>query len=113
VRRDGQRLRDVLEAIAAIERYTKGGRSAFDADELVQVWCLKHVEIVGEALGRLSDGFKRAHPELPWREASAMRNQLAHGYFQVDWLQVWNVVERDLPVLKQAAVRLLAELGES
>lgn len=112
MRRDAQRLRDVLEAIAAIERHTAGGRRAFDADELVRVWCLKHVEIVGEALGRLSEEFKRDHPELPWRDASAMRNQLVHGYFQVDWAQVWNVVERNLPALKQLASRLLGELGE-
>lgn len=41
-----------------------------------------------------------------------MRNQLVHGYFQVDWAQVWNVVERNLPALKQLAIRLLGELGE-
>jgi uncharacterized protein with HEPN domain len=112
VRRDAQRLRDVLEAVAAIERHTAGGRAAFDADELVRVWCLKHIEIIGEALGRLSDEFKLTHSDLPWREATAMRNQLVHGYFQVDWTQVWNVVERDLPALKGAATRLLSELGD-
>jgi uncharacterized protein with HEPN domain len=112
VRRDAQRLRDVLEAVAAIERHTGGGRVAFDGDELIRIWCLKHIEIVGEALGRLSSEFKGAHSELPWREAAAMRNQLVHGYFQVDWAQVWNVVERDLPQLKAAALKLLAELGE-
>jgi uncharacterized protein with HEPN domain len=101
----------VLDAVAAIERHTVGGRAAFDADELVQVWCLKHIEIIGEALGRLSPEFKQAHPELPWREAAGMRNQLVHGYFQVDWTQVWNVVERNLPGLKRVVVELLAELG--
>lgn len=111
MRRDAQRLRDVLDAIAAIERHTTGGWAAFDADELVQVWCLKHIEIIGEALGRLSPEFKLAHPRLPWREAAAMRNQLVHGYFQVDWTQVWNVVERNLPGLKEGVVELLAELG--
>jgi uncharacterized protein with HEPN domain len=112
VRRDAQRLRDVLEAVAAIERHTLGGRPAFDADELVRFWCLKHIEIIGEALGRLSDPFKAAHPDLPWREAAATRNQLVHGYFQVDWAQVWNVVDHDLPELKRAVELLLQEEGE-
>ena len=112
MRRDAHRLRDVLEAVAAIERPSRGGRPAFDADELVRVWCLKHIEIIGEALARLSDAFKGAHPDLPWREAAAMRNQLVHGYFQVDWAQVWNVVDHDLPALKRAAERLLQEEGE-
>jgi uncharacterized protein with HEPN domain len=108
VRRDVERLRDILEAIAAIERHTSAGRESFDRDELVRVWCLKHVEIVGEALSRLSNEFKASHPELPWRQAAAMRNQLIHGYFQVDFIQVWNVVALDLPALKQEVERLLA-----
>jgi uncharacterized protein with HEPN domain len=102
----------VLEAVAAIERHTRGGRPAFDSNELVRFWCLKHIEIIGEALGRLSDTFKTAHPDLPWREAAAVRNQLVHGYFQVDWAQVWNVVDHDLPALKRAIERLLQEEGE-
>jgi uncharacterized protein with HEPN domain len=107
VRRDEERLRDVLEAIEAVERHTSESRTRFDEEELVRVWCLKHVEIVGEALSRVSAEYKAAHPELPWRQAAAMRNQLIHGYFQVDWNQVWNVVRHDLPVLKRAIVQLL------
>ena len=107
MRRDRQRLQDVLEAIAAIERHAGGDRAAFDGDELVRVWCLKHVEIIGEALSRLTPEFRQAHPELPWRAAAAMRNQLVHGYFQVDWNLVWNVVERDLPNMKRAVTAAL------
>jgi len=35
VRDDGERLRDILEAIAQIERYLSSGREEFDASELV------------------------------------------------------------------------------
>jgi uncharacterized protein with HEPN domain len=108
VRRDIERLRDILEAIAAIERHTAAGRENFDRDELVRVWCLKHIEIAGEALSRLSKEFKAFHPELPWRQGAAMRNQLVHGYFQIDWNQVWNVVANDLPGLKHQVERLLS-----
>jgi uncharacterized protein with HEPN domain len=108
VRRDEERLRDVLEAIDAVNRHAAAGRAHFDADELVRVWCLKHIEIVGEALPRVTPEFKAAHPELPWRAAAAMRNQLIHGYFQVDWNQVWNVVERELPSLRSHIQRLLS-----
>jgi uncharacterized protein with HEPN domain len=31
-----------------------------------------------------------------------MRNAVIHGYFQVDWEEVWNVVERDLEPLRKA-----------
>jgi uncharacterized protein with HEPN domain len=42
-----------------------------------------------------------------------MRNQLIHGYFQVDWNQVWNVVERDLPSLRDHVERLVAAAARS
>jgi uncharacterized protein with HEPN domain len=48
VRLDRERLQDILEAIEAIERYTSAGREEFDRNELVRVWCLHHIEIIGE-----------------------------------------------------------------
>jgi uncharacterized protein with HEPN domain len=36
VRRPAERLRDILEAIARIERHTRRGRAAFEKDELIQ-----------------------------------------------------------------------------
>jgi uncharacterized protein with HEPN domain len=33
-----ERLRDILEAIASIERYAARGRQAFESDELIQNW---------------------------------------------------------------------------
>lgn len=104
MRRDLERLQDT---IAAIERYTREGRQTFDADELVQVWCLRHIEVLGEAASRLSDALRQRHPSVPWREIVAMRNLLIHGYFDVDWEEVWNVVERDLPNLKGQLQKIL------
>lgn len=41
-----------------------------------------------------------------------MRDKLIHDYFGVNLQLVWDVVDRDLPVLKQKIVRLLEALGE-
>jgi len=39
-----------------------------------------------------------------------MRNMLIHGHFDIDWEQVWNALERDLPGLRRALeVMLKAE----
>ena len=37
MRDPAERLRDMLDAIAAIDRYRDRGRTSFDADELLQV----------------------------------------------------------------------------
>ena len=44
-----ERIRDILEAIGRIERYATRGREAFEKDELIQSWFLRHLQIIGEA----------------------------------------------------------------
>lgn len=38
-----------------------------------------------------------------------MRNAVVHAYFQVDWEEVWNVVDRDLEPLRTAIAAIVAE----
>jgi uncharacterized protein with HEPN domain len=45
-----ERLRDILKAIAAIERYLDRGRATFEQDELLQGWFVRHLQIIGEVL---------------------------------------------------------------
>jgi uncharacterized protein with HEPN domain len=111
MRHDAERLQDVLDAIEAIERYTSSGRARFDADELVRVFCLHHIEVIGEAVSRLSQELRDRHPVAPWRNIVAMRNALVHGYFDVDWEAVWNVVERDLKPLRSAVEQIMRAEG--
>ena len=100
MRRDRQRLEDILEAIERIEKYASAGRATFDRDELVQTWVLHHLQIVGEAVRVLSDEIRSAHPDIPWAQIAAMRNILVHDYFGIDLEEVWAAVVRDLPQLK-------------
>jgi uncharacterized protein with HEPN domain len=58
--------------------------------------------IVGEAAKRMSDEFKAAHPDIPWRQMAGMRDILVHAYDHVDLDEVWRVVAEDLKELIQA-----------
>ena len=42
-----ERLLDILDAIAAIERHHVQERADFEHDELLQVWYLRHLQIIG------------------------------------------------------------------
>jgi uncharacterized protein with HEPN domain len=97
MRDDRERLRDILEAIARIEKYAARGRHAFEEDELVQTWIVHHMQIIGEAARKLSSDLRGRYPEVPWAEIIAMRNILVHDYFEADADEVWLAVERDLP----------------
>jgi len=103
----------MLEAITKIESYASRGRQAFEQDELIQTWVVHHLQLVGEAARRLSDGLRQAHPEVPWKEIVGMRHILVHDYFRVDLDEVWAAVERDLPVLRKGVEAILNSLGDA
>lgn len=107
MRGDHARLQDMLDAIAAIRRHTQGGRTTYDRDELVRVWVLHHLQIIGEAAARL-DPAGTAARTLPTASIVGMRNVLVHGYFQIDDELVWKVVEKELDSLEEQLRALLS-----
>ncbi len=112
MRFDQDRLYDILETIEAINRYALKGKAEFDRNELVQVWCLKHLEIIGEAVAKLSEKIRTQNPNIPWCQIIGMRNVPIHGYFDVNWNQVWNVVANELDPLHREVKKLLGKINE-
>ena len=47
MRDDRERLQDILKAIDHVLEKTRGGREAFNPDEMLQVWVLHHLQIIG------------------------------------------------------------------
>jgi len=107
VRDDLQRLRDIADAIEKIEKYTMGGREAFDREDWIQVWVVHHLQINGEAARGLSDAKKERLGDVPWRQVVGMRHILVHQYFEIDRDLVWSVVGEHLPLMKAAVMREL------
>jgi uncharacterized protein with HEPN domain len=103
---------DILDAIAAIERHPGQDKAAFERDELLQVWFLRHLQIIGEAARTLPEDVRALAPELPWSQIVGMRNILVHGYFDIDTDIVWDAATRDVPAIKPAVERLLRILEE-
>jgi uncharacterized protein with HEPN domain len=103
-------LRDILEAIAAIERHSGTDKAAFDQDELLQTWFLRHLQIIGEAARTLTAELRAEAANIPWSKIIGMRNVLVHGYFDIDVDIVWQAATRDIPELKLAVQQLLARL---
>ena len=75
---------------------------------------IRNLEIVGEAaqnIRRNYPDFVAHQPELPWSGAAAMRNALAHGYFDVDLEIAWRTVIQDVPPLSATVRSMLFGLG--
>jgi uncharacterized protein with HEPN domain len=107
LREQSERLLDILEAIERIEKYASQGREAFSQDELIQVWIVHHLQIIGEAAQSLDSKLKEAFPEIPWAKVIGMRNILVHQYFGIDTEIVWAVVQDELSTLKDRVKAML------
>jgi uncharacterized protein with HEPN domain len=109
VRDDRERLLDILEAGQRTAEIVAGGKSRFDEDDVVQDALIRRIEVIGEAASNVSDELKAAHPNIPWRRASATRNRTAHGYFDLDTGLIWEVADSDVPDLITQVQALLDE----
>jgi len=110
MRNPQERLRDIIEAIDQIMRYASRGRKAFEEDELVQNWVVRHLQILGEAARALPDSVKKSAPLVPWSKIIGMRHILVHDYFYIDAEVVWEVVEKDLPILRKQIEKVLEQM---
>lgn len=106
--RDKSRLEHILQAIERINRYTKGKTfDDFIADDMMYYAVVKNIEILGEASNMLTEEFRIAHPDTPWKQVNGMRNYIVHEYFQVDNTVVWDVIKHDLPVLEKQIIEYI------
>lgn len=101
----------MIEAIDRIERYAAQGREAFDRDELIQSWFIRHLQILGEAARALPDDIRQKAPDIEWRKITGMRHVLVHDYFGIDRNVVWATVKNELGPLKASLTSLLGNLA--
>lgn len=89
---DAARLLDMLTAARAVQSFVVNTTfNRYAADLLLRSAVERQVEIIGEAANGISEAFKLAHPEIPWRPITAQRHRLAHEYGQIDDALIWTV----------------------
>ena len=77
----------VIWTDAALEQFKQNGEK-IDA-------VVRNIEIIGEAAGCLTRDLKAKYPQVEWRFATATRNRLVHGYFDVDANKSWDTATSD------------------
>lgn len=102
------RLRDILDAAEEIRSFTQGmDLSTFAADARTVKAVLADFAVIGEAARHIPPEVAVAHPEVPWRAMTDMRNVVIHAYFNVEPAILWETVQNDLPKLTAAIERML------
>lgn len=102
-------LLHVLECIDAIRDYVSQGRRQFMNDRKTQKAVLRELQELSESTQRLGQATKTGHREIPWHDIAGFRNVLVHNYLGLDYSRVWDIVERDLPPLRNAIEAILKE----
>lgn len=67
----------------------------------------RSVQIVGEAAREVSQAFRDAHPDVPWRPIVAQRHILVHDYGEIQDEKIWRVATVHLPVLIAVITELM------
>ena len=94
-------IKDMITGINHIEQYCKGlSFDAFSSDFMIVEACLYNIQVIGEAASKLPEGIKKQYAQIPWSLLKGMRNRLIHEYFGTDLVLVWNVIVKELPMLK-------------
>lgn len=100
-------LKDILDAITAIERFVEGiNFEEFVSNDEKSSAVIRKFEIIGEATKALPEDFKKKYPEIPWKEMAGFRDKLIHFYFGIKYELVWRAIKNRLPQLKESIQRI-------
>jgi uncharacterized protein with HEPN domain len=97
---DRQRLFHILEAIKQIEIFTQNFNPNVFDNNLVRSACIFQLEIIGEAVNKISKKIKDKYQDIDWINITGLRNIIAHEYWGIDYSIVWSIISFELPKLK-------------
>ena len=95
-------LKDMKDVVDDVLSFAGGcSLEQFLNDKQKRMAIERGFEIVGEALGQL----RKINPTVAesftdWRAIIGFRNVLIHGYGQVDHEKTWDIVQSELPILR-------------
>ncbi len=101
-------IRDCCERIL---NYTAGIEDMWPSIPVVYDAVCRNLEIIGEAARRFDDAYRTAHPEIPWRAMTDVRNILIHTYDRISPDILVEVIRQDIPPLL-ASVKAILDARE-
>ena len=110
---DSVYLHHIIDAFVLIERYVDNvSHEEFLRNRLLQDGVIRQLEVMGEAARNLSEDLRSERPQIPWRQMIGLRNRMIHAYFNVDLQIIWEIVQGDIPDLKQKMKQILDAISE-
>lgn len=108
---DKIRLQHVVDSIEEIKTYLKDVEfEDFREHSMMKNACIRQLEIIGEACGKVSKEIREENPQIAWKSIVGVRNILIHKYFGVDDKVVWDILQGDLPILEPQIRKILEKI---
>lgn len=112
-------LRVSIEEIDLIEKMSAGIKSPQDFGQSLTGMtvfraCGMSIQYITENFikirNKVTADFFSSYKQVPWKAVFGMRNVIAHEYTDIDDEAVFNTIHNDMPVLKETAEKILADL---
>ncbi len=101
-------LSDILDAIQAIQDFTQGyDYESFVNDRKTRDAVVRNLEVIGEAVKKLSRSIKARYPQVEWRSIAGLRDVLIHDYFGVNYKEVWAIVTEKIQPLREEIEKII------
>jgi uncharacterized protein with HEPN domain len=84
---------------------------SFSANPEKQDAVLRRIQIIGEAVKKISDETRRAYQDVPWREIAGMRDIVVHDYGGVTLPLIYRVATSDILSLEKQIKKIRQQIA--
>ena len=105
-------LKHILDETIFILEHTKNiSEQEFMSDEVYKRASARSIEIIGEAVKNISQDIKDKYPSIEWKKIAGTRDRLIHGYMEVDYDLLWDIINNKIPKLHIDILQIIKTLG--
>ena len=104
--RDREALNDIIAVFDRALGFPIHDLDALEQTDYLQDALIRCLEVLGEAVKRLSPELRDQHRDLPWRGMAVMRDLLIHAYDRVDLEEVWQAYQQ-FPAIRKRMLEIL------
>lgn len=102
---------NMLDSITKIEQYSVKFDNADDFLTDIKSFdaTMMNFIIIGEMVDKLSSELKaETENQIDWFKIKGFRNIVAHNYFGIDAEEVWQIIQDNIPDLKNSLQRIIS-----
>lgn len=100
-------IEDIIQGINDVEIFVGNlTYKEFIADRKTLLAVIRSLEIIGEASKKIPTNIRNKYPTIQWKKMAGMRDKLIHEYFGIDYEILWQVIKKEIPILKKELMKI-------